>query len=70
MSCRNTHEYLLSPVNAQAHVKRNRSELPLRSKTNPRIICDLTLDQVPLSLTEVRLIVVYIKPKLKISMLL
>ncbi|XP_073974267.1 vacuolar protein sorting 13D isoform X3 [Rhodnius prolixus] len=52
MSCRNTHEYLLSPVNAQAHVKRNRSELPLRSKTNPRIICDLTLDQVPLSLTE------------------
>uniref|UniRef100_A0A0A9WG36 Vacuolar protein sorting-associated protein 13D n=3 Tax=Lygus hesperus TaxID=30085 RepID=A0A0A9WG36_LYGHE len=46
------HDYLLSPVNAQAQIKRNRSELPLRSRVNPRIVCNLTLDEVPLSLTD------------------
>lgn len=45
-------EFILSPVHSHAHVKRNRSEKPLRSKTNPRIVCDLTLDQVPLSLSD------------------
>jgi vacuolar protein sorting-associated protein 13D len=47
------HQFVLSPVNAQAHVKRNRSEKPLRSRTQPRIICDLHLEEVPLSLTDV-----------------
>lgn len=47
------HEFVLSPVSAQAHVKRNRSEQPLRSRTQPRIICDLHLEEVPLSLTDV-----------------
>lgn len=45
-----THKFLLSPVSAQAHVKRNRSELPLRSHLEPRIVCDLHLGEVPLSL--------------------
>jgi vacuolar protein sorting-associated protein 13D len=47
------HQFLLSPVSAQAHVKRNGSEKPLRSRTQPRIICDLHLEEVPLSLTDV-----------------
>lgn len=47
------HQFVLSPVSAQAHVKRNRSEKPLRSRTQPRIICDLHLEEVPLSLTDV-----------------
>lgn len=45
--------YILSPVSAEAHVKRDRSERPLRSANRPRIVVDLSLDQVPLSLTDV-----------------
>lgn len=45
--------YILSPVSAQAHVKRNRSEQPLRSQDTPRITCDLQLEQVPLKLVDV-----------------
>lgn len=48
------HSYILSPVHAVAHFKRNRSEKPLRSRTHPRVVCDLLLDQVPLSLTDVQ----------------
>lgn len=46
-------EYILSPVNARAHVKRDRSQRPLRSIARPRIVIDLHLDQVPLSITDV-----------------
>lgn len=49
------HSYLLLPVSGQAQTKRNRSELPLRSRTQPRIVCDMKFDQVCLSLTDVRL---------------
>lgn len=45
--------YILSPVSAEAHVKRDRSERPLRSPNKPRIVVDLSLGQVPLSLTDV-----------------
>jgi hypothetical protein len=55
------HQFLLSPVSAQAHVKRNRSEKPLRSRTQPRIICDLHLEEVPLSLTDVSYKYVWLK---------
>lgn len=48
-----SHNFLLSPVSAQAHVKRNRSEQPLRSRLQPRIVCDLHLEEVPLSLYDV-----------------
>lgn len=50
-----SHSFLLSPVSAQAHVKRNRSEQPLRSRFQPRIVCDLHLEEVPLSLFDVSL---------------
>ncbi|XP_063884386.1 intermembrane lipid transfer protein VPS13D-like isoform X2 [Scylla paramamosain] len=46
------HEYLLSPVSATACVKRNLCEAPLRSRSNPRISCDLRLDKFPLNLDE------------------
>lgn len=46
-------KYILSPVTARAHVKRDRSEKPLRSVNKPRIIVDLLLDEVPLFLTDV-----------------
>lgn len=50
-------DYILSPVDAHAHVKRNRSEKPIRHKGNPRIVCDLTLEDVPLALSDVRIII-------------
>ncbi|XP_026669305.1 vacuolar protein sorting-associated protein 13D isoform X1 [Ceratina calcarata] len=46
--------YILSPVNARAHIKRDRSERPLRSTNKPRIVVDLQLDDVPLCLTDVQ----------------
>lgn len=48
------HHFLIAPVSAQAHIKHNRSEQPLRSKSQPRVVCDLHLEQVPLSLVDVR----------------
>ncbi|XP_029047151.1 vacuolar protein sorting-associated protein 13D isoform X1 [Osmia bicornis bicornis] len=47
-------KYVLSPVNARAHIKRDRSERPLRSTSKPRFIVDLLLDDVPLCLTDVQ----------------
>ena len=46
------HDYLLEPVSADAKLKRNGSELPLRSRNTPRFICDIKLDKIPLSLSE------------------
>ncbi|XP_064107510.1 intermembrane lipid transfer protein VPS13D-like isoform X2 [Macrobrachium nipponense] len=46
------HEYILAPVSATACVKRNLSEAPLRSRSSPRITCDLKLDTFPLSLSD------------------
>ncbi|XP_020712491.2 intermembrane lipid transfer protein Vps13D isoform X3 [Athalia rosae] len=45
-------KHILSPVGARAHIKRDRSERPLRSVNKPRLIVDLLLDQVPLSITD------------------
>lgn len=45
--------YILSPVGARAFIKRDRSERPLRSVNRPRIVLDLSLDKVPLSITNV-----------------
>ncbi|XP_057336557.1 intermembrane lipid transfer protein Vps13D isoform X1 [Microplitis mediator] len=54
MSDTKTAGYVLSPVSAKAHIKRDRSEKPLRSVLQPRIVVNLQLDQVPLSLTDVQ----------------
>lgn len=45
--------FVLSPVSAQARLKRNRSELPLRFRTQPRVVCDLILDSMQLSISDV-----------------
>lgn len=49
---KNDHEYILSPVSATACVKRNMNEAPLRSRSTPRLTCDLKLDKFPLSLSD------------------
>ncbi|CAL1290806.1 unnamed protein product [Larinioides sclopetarius] len=48
------HEYILAPVNAEAHLTRNCSSKPLRSRFIPRIICDINLEKIPLSLSEIQ----------------
>jgi len=53
MSKNKIHRHILSPVNARAHIKRDRTERPLRSINKPRIVVDLLLDEVPLSITDV-----------------
>lgn len=47
------HCYLLSPVSAQARLKRDRSETPLRTRSRPRLVCDLIWDEVSLSIIDV-----------------
>ncbi|KYQ55282.1 Vacuolar protein sorting-associated protein 13D [Trachymyrmex zeteki] len=54
MSKNKIHRHILSPVNARAHIKRDRTERPLRSINKPRIVVDLLLDEVPLSITDLQ----------------
>ncbi|XP_012530446.2 vacuolar protein sorting-associated protein 13D isoform X2 [Monomorium pharaonis] len=54
MSKNKIQQHILSPVNARAHIKRDRTERPLRSINKPRIIVDLLLDEVPLSITDLQ----------------
>ncbi|XP_031630682.1 vacuolar protein sorting-associated protein 13D isoform X2 [Contarinia nasturtii] len=46
------HEYIVSPVSAQARFKRDRSEMPLRTRSRPRLTCDLILNEVQLTLSD------------------
>ncbi|KAL1513260.1 hypothetical protein ABEB36_002689 [Hypothenemus hampei] len=45
-------DYILPPVSAVAHLKRNKSTQPLRSSATPRILCDLLLEQVSITLVD------------------
>lgn len=47
------HRYIISPVSAQAHLMRDRSETPLRTRSRPRLVCDLVLNEVQLTLNDV-----------------
>lgn len=49
----NKHQYIVSPVSAQAKFKRDRSEMPLRTRSRPRLTCDLVLNEVQLTLNDV-----------------
>ncbi|XP_066151224.1 intermembrane lipid transfer protein Vps13D isoform X2 [Euwallacea fornicatus] len=44
--------YIVPPVSAVAHLKRNKSSQALHSDLTPRNICDLILEAVPLSLVD------------------
>lgn len=47
------HQYIVSPVSATAKFKRDRSEMPLRTRSRPRLTCDLVLNEVQLTLSDV-----------------
>lgn len=50
------HRYVVSPVSAQAHLKRDRSETPLRTRSRPRLVCELLLSEVQLTLNDVSIV--------------
>ena len=52
LNLKTDHEFIIKPVSAQAKLKKDRSEMPLRTRTRPRLICDLIWNEVLLSLNE------------------
>ncbi|KAM7310382.1 vacuolar protein sorting-associated protein 13D isoform X1 [Ixodes scapularis] len=46
------HSYLLATTSAQAQISRNCSAQPLRSRSKPRLVCDLQLDKFSITLNE------------------
>lgn len=52
LNLKTDHEFIIKPVSAQAKLKKDRSEMPLRTRTRPRLICDLIWNEVSLSLNE------------------
>lgn len=44
--------YIIKPVSAQAKLKRDRSEAPLRTRSRPRLTCNLIWNEIYLSLKE------------------
>lgn len=48
------HQYIVSPVSATAKFRRDRSEMPLRTRSRPRLTCDLVLNEVQLTLSDVQ----------------
>lgn len=51
-------QFVLNHVSGVAHIKRNRSSEPLRSKSTPRIICDVLFNEFPIVISDVSLLVV------------
>lgn len=51
--CRTNHQFIINPVSAQAKLKRDRSETPLRTRSRPRLVCDLVLNEVRLAIVDV-----------------
>lgn len=50
-------QYIINPVSATAKFKRDRSETPLRTRSRPRLTCDLILNEVLLTLNDVSILV-------------
>lgn len=48
-----SHGFVINPVTAVAQLKRERCEQPLRSRARPRFTCQLSLDEVPILITDV-----------------
>jgi vacuolar protein sorting-associated protein 13D len=51
---RKGYDYVISPVSGHAKLKRNLSAAALRSKSTPRIHCDLSLEEISISFTQLQ----------------
>lgn len=45
--------YIINPISAKAQLKRDRSETPLRTRSRPRLVCDLIWDEIKITLSDV-----------------
>ena len=52
LKAKTNHEFIIKPVSAQAKLKRDRSENPLRTRNRPRLTCDLLWNEVSLNINE------------------
>lgn len=46
------HRFVISPVTAHAKLKRDRSENPLRTRNRPRLVCELVVNEMSLTLVD------------------
>lgn len=49
----NDHQYFINPINATAKFKRERCKEPIRTRTRPRISCDVSVQQIKFSFNDV-----------------
>ena len=48
------HDYIVAPVNGKCHLKRNSSEISLKSCKQPRTVIDVQVEQVPIMMTAIQ----------------
>ncbi|XP_039449054.1 intermembrane lipid transfer protein Vps13D isoform X2 [Culex pipiens pallens] len=46
--------YVINPISAKAQLKRDRSETPLRTRSRPRLVCDLIWDEIKIMLSDIQ----------------
>ncbi|XP_065089816.1 intermembrane lipid transfer protein Vps13D isoform X2 [Ochlerotatus camptorhynchus] len=46
--------YIINPISAKAQLKRDRSETPLRTRSRPRLVCDLIWDEIKITLSDIQ----------------
>ncbi|XP_062546775.1 intermembrane lipid transfer protein Vps13D [Armigeres subalbatus] len=50
----NDQVYIINPISAKAQLKRDRSETPLRTRSRPRLVCDLIWDEIKITLSDIQ----------------
>lgn len=45
--------HMISPISVRAQLRRDRSETPLRTRSRPRLVCDLIWDEIRIALSDV-----------------
>ncbi|XP_058818048.1 intermembrane lipid transfer protein Vps13D isoform X2 [Topomyia yanbarensis] len=46
--------YIINPISAKAQLKRDRSETPLRTRSRPRLVCDLIWDEIKITFSDIQ----------------
>ncbi|XP_055636021.1 intermembrane lipid transfer protein Vps13D isoform X3 [Toxorhynchites rutilus septentrionalis] len=46
--------YIINPISAKAQLKRDRSETPLRTRSRPRLVCDLIWNEIKVTLSDIQ----------------
>uniref|UniRef100_A0AAG5DF63 UBA domain-containing protein n=1 Tax=Anopheles atroparvus TaxID=41427 RepID=A0AAG5DF63_ANOAO len=46
--------HMISPISVRAQLRRDRSETPLRTRSRPRLVCDLIWDEIKITLSDIQ----------------